>query len=167
VPVLGQRPRTLAPPAGIAPLAGYTVAVASDRRRHALAALLEAAGARTLGVQAVRAYSAADDPSVRAATRDALAALAPSGLRAFHGPRRIALAAEVEGAVAEARTIERGPRAGAPVSTPLRWDEVNESLDPSSFTMEVVLERVREHGDLFAGVLSTRQRIDRALEALR
>src|SRR5205085_491359 len=67
------RPRTLAPPAGIAPLAGYTVAVASDRRRHALAGLLEAAGARTVGIQAVRAYSAADDPSVRAATRDALA----------------------------------------------------------------------------------------------
>ena len=28
--------------------------------------------------------------------------------------------------------------AGAPVSTPLRWDEVNESLDPASFTMDAV-----------------------------
>ena len=51
------------------------------------------------------------------------------------------------------------PRAGAPVSTPLRWDEVNESLDPSAFTMDVVLERVRDHGDLFAGVLTTKQRL--------
>ena len=59
------------------------------------------------------------------------------------------------------------PRAGAPVSTPLRWDEVNETLDPSAFTMDVVLERVRAHGDLFAGVLTTRQRLDRALKALR
>jgi bifunctional non-homologous end joining protein LigD len=59
------------------------------------------------------------------------------------------------------------PRPGAPVSTPLRWDEVNETLDPSSFTMDVVLERVRTHGDLFAGVLTTKQRIDRALKALR
>ena len=59
------------------------------------------------------------------------------------------------------------PRPGAPVSTPLRWDEVNEKLDPSSFTMDVVLERVRKHGDLFAGVLSVRQRLDRALAALR
>ena len=59
------------------------------------------------------------------------------------------------------------PRSGAPVSTPLRWDEVNESLDPSSFTMDVVLERVRRHGDLFEGVLATRQRIDKALNALR
>jgi DNA primase len=53
------------------------------------------------------------------------------------------------------------------VSTPLRWDEVNETLDPSTFTMDVVLERVRAHGDLFEGVLTTRQRLDRALKALR
>ena len=59
------------------------------------------------------------------------------------------------------------PRAGAPVSTPLRWDEVNEKLDPLAFTMDVVLERVRTHGDLFEGVLATRQRIDKALNALR
>ncbi len=45
------------------------------------------------------------------------------------------------------------PHPGAPVSTPLRWDEVNERLDPAAYTMEVVLERVRAHGDLFAGVL--------------
>jgi bifunctional non-homologous end joining protein LigD len=51
------------------------------------------------------------------------------------------------------------PRAGAPVSTPLRWDEVKEDLDPSSFTMDVVLERVRELGDVFEGVLSTKQRL--------
>jgi len=51
------------------------------------------------------------------------------------------------------------PRAGAPVSTPLRWDEVSEGLDPSAFTMDVVLERLREHGDLFAEVLTTKQRL--------
>ncbi|HZR94782.1 MAG TPA: DNA ligase D [Gaiellaceae bacterium] len=59
------------------------------------------------------------------------------------------------------------PRAGAPVSTPLLWDEVNDDLDPLAFTMDVVLERIRKHGDLFAGVLTTRQRIDKALNALR
>jgi len=59
------------------------------------------------------------------------------------------------------------PRAGAPVSTPLRWDEVNEKLDPLAFTMDVVLDRIAKHGDLFAGVLSTRQRLDKALSALR
>ena len=51
------------------------------------------------------------------------------------------------------------PRAGAPVSTPLRWDEVDDKLDPSAFTMDVVLERVRALGDLFEGVLTTRQRL--------
>jgi DNA primase len=53
------------------------------------------------------------------------------------------------------------------VSTPLRWEEVTASLDPGAFTMDVVLERVRKHGDLFAGVLSSRQRLARALAALR
>ena len=59
------------------------------------------------------------------------------------------------------------PRPGAPVSTPLRWDEVTASLDPTSFTMDVVLERIRRHGDLFAGVLTTRQRLEPALRTLR
>jgi bifunctional non-homologous end joining protein LigD len=59
------------------------------------------------------------------------------------------------------------PRPGAPVSTPLRWDEVTEKLDPTSFTMDVVLERIRRHGDLFEGVLTTRQRLEPALRKLR
>jgi bifunctional non-homologous end joining protein LigD len=59
------------------------------------------------------------------------------------------------------------PRPGAPVSTPLRWEEVDESLDPRQFTMDVVLERIQRHGDLFEGVLRTRQRLEPALRALR
>ena len=59
------------------------------------------------------------------------------------------------------------PKPGAPVSTPLGWDEVNESLDPRAFTMEVVLERVRQRGDLFEGVLKTKQSLSKALSALR
>jgi bifunctional non-homologous end joining protein LigD len=59
------------------------------------------------------------------------------------------------------------PKAGAPVSTPLRWDELDELLDPASFTMDVVLERVRREGDLFAGALTTRQSLSKALRALR
>lgn len=57
------------------------------------------------------------------------------------------------------------PRPGAPVSTPLRWSEVNESLDPLEFTMPVVRDRIRKHGDLFEGVLKTRQRLSDALKA--
>jgi bifunctional non-homologous end joining protein LigD len=59
------------------------------------------------------------------------------------------------------------PKPGAPVSTPLRWSEVNESLDPTAFTMEAVLDRIRRHGDLFEGALTTRQRLGQALQALR
>ena len=59
------------------------------------------------------------------------------------------------------------PTAGAPVSTPLRWEEVDESLDPAAFTMDAVLERVRREGDLFAGVLSTRQSLSAALRSIR
>ena len=58
------------------------------------------------------------------------------------------------------------PKEGAPVSTPLRWDEVDESLDPAAFTMDVVRQRVAEHGDLFEGVLTTRQSLSKALKAL-
>ena len=58
------------------------------------------------------------------------------------------------------------PKAGAPVSTPLRWDEVNEKLNPSIYTMEVVLDRVARFGDLYADVLTTRQSLSKALKAI-
>jgi bifunctional non-homologous end joining protein LigD len=59
------------------------------------------------------------------------------------------------------------PRAGASVSTPLRWSEVTEDLDPQAFTMDVVLGRVEQHGDLFEGVLTTRQSLGAALRSVR
>ena len=59
------------------------------------------------------------------------------------------------------------PRAGAPVSTPLRWDEVKAGLDPAGFTMESVLDRVARHGDLYEGVLGGKQSLKTALDALR
>src|SRR3954464_2367297 len=46
------------------------------------------------------------------------------------------------------------PKPGAPVSTPLRWDELTPSVRPRDFTMAVALERVAAHGDLFASVLA-------------
>src|SRR3954462_2810221 len=46
------------------------------------------------------------------------------------------------------------PKPGAPVSTPLRWDELTPGVRPRDFTMEVALERIEQHGDLFAPVLA-------------
>jgi bifunctional non-homologous end joining protein LigD len=59
------------------------------------------------------------------------------------------------------------PKEGAPVSTPLRWDEVNDSLDPAAFTMDVVRGRIEEHGDLYEGVLKLRQSLSAALRRLQ
>jgi bifunctional non-homologous end joining protein LigD len=59
------------------------------------------------------------------------------------------------------------PRAGAPVSTPLRWEEVVPGLDFTAFTMEAVLDRVARDGDVFAGVLEGKQSLTKALKALR
>ena len=58
------------------------------------------------------------------------------------------------------------PKEGAPVSTPLRWEEVNEKLDPGEFTMEVVRQRIARDGDLYEGVLTTKQSLGAALKAL-
>jgi bifunctional non-homologous end joining protein LigD len=59
------------------------------------------------------------------------------------------------------------PRPGAPVSTPLRWDEVTCDLDPHDFTMDVVLSRVARDGDLFSGVLDGGQSVAQALASVR
>lgn len=59
------------------------------------------------------------------------------------------------------------PRAGAPVSTPLLWDEVVPGLDPATFTMDAALDRVARDGDLFAGALAGKQSLVKALRTLR
>src|SRR5690349_19340208 len=59
------------------------------------------------------------------------------------------------------------PKPGAPVSTPLHWDELTEDVRPRDFTMEVALARVAEHGDLFEPVLRGGQALGPALRRLR
>jgi bifunctional non-homologous end joining protein LigD len=48
---------------------------------------------------------------------------------------------------------------GAPVSTPITWDEVTDELDPKAFTMKAVLDRVAKRGDLFAAALGPGKKI--------
>jgi bifunctional non-homologous end joining protein LigD len=45
------------------------------------------------------------------------------------------------------------PKRGAPVSIPLRWDELDETVEPRQFTMAVALRRIQEQGELFRPVL--------------
>jgi DNA ligase D len=59
------------------------------------------------------------------------------------------------------------PKPGAPVSTPLHWDELTEDVRPRDFSMQVALDRVAKHGDLFEPVLRGRQGLGPALRALR
>jgi bifunctional non-homologous end joining protein LigD len=58
------------------------------------------------------------------------------------------------------------PKVGAPVSTPLRWEEVTMKLDPRRFTMEAVLRRIEKEGDLFEPVLRGGQSLGAALRRL-
>ena len=53
------------------------------------------------------------------------------------------------------------PRAGAPVSTPLRWNEV-EDARPDDFTIETIWDRTDRIGDVFAPVLKGGQRLEAA-----
>jgi bifunctional non-homologous end joining protein LigD len=59
------------------------------------------------------------------------------------------------------------PKPGAPVSTPLRWDELTEELTPRHFGMREVLARVKRHGDLFEPVLAGGQALGPALKQVR
>jgi bifunctional non-homologous end joining protein LigD len=59
------------------------------------------------------------------------------------------------------------PKPGAPVSTPLHWDELTEDVRPRDFTMEVALDRVSRLGDLFEPVLQGGQALGPALRTLR
>jgi bifunctional non-homologous end joining protein LigD len=55
---------------------------------------------------------------------------------------------------------------GAPVATPLNWDEVVPGLKPAQFHIANVLRRFERVGDLFAGVLNAPQELAPALERL-
>lgn len=59
------------------------------------------------------------------------------------------------------------PLKGAPISTPLHWDEVKPSLEPDIFNLETISRRIAKVGDLFQPILNEKQNIDRALKLLQ
>jgi bifunctional non-homologous end joining protein LigD len=59
------------------------------------------------------------------------------------------------------------PKPGAPVSTPLGWEELTPDVRPRQFTMAVALERIERRGDLYAAVLSERPSLAAAAKRLR
>jgi bifunctional non-homologous end joining protein LigD len=59
------------------------------------------------------------------------------------------------------------PKPGAPVSTPLRWEELGEKVRPRDFGTREALARVEKHGDLFEPVLRGGQALGPALRKAR
>jgi bifunctional non-homologous end joining protein LigD len=59
------------------------------------------------------------------------------------------------------------PKPGAPVSTPLRWEELGEKVRPRTFGMREALKRLERHGDLFEPVLHGGQALSPALRRLQ
>ena len=54
------------------------------------------------------------------------------------------------------------PAAGAPVSAPIDWDELDDpKLKPDTFTIRTILKRLATEGDPFHDVVVTRQKLPR------
>ena len=106
------------PARGIEPLAGYAIVVATDRRRHPIAGMLEQIGAKTVSVQAVRNVAQADEHGLRNATTEAIAVAVHEvvvssalGLRSWLAARRSGQAEALLARFAQARLLARDARA--------------------------------------------------------
>ena len=56
------------------------------------------------------------------------------------------------------------PAPGAPVSTPVRWEELGE-IYPTDFTIDTVPGRIEKMGDLWADILQSKHDLKRLLES--
>jgi len=59
------------------------------------------------------------------------------------------------------------PLPGAPVSTPLYWEEVERgNIRPGQFTIDTIFKRLKSQGDIYTGVLNIRQSLDEIIKDL-
>ena len=59
------------------------------------------------------------------------------------------------------------PYPGAPVSTPLAWEELDEEFYPEQFLISTIFERLEQVGDLFSDAIKLKQDLTPALERLQ
>ncbi len=55
---------------------------------------------------------------------------------------------------------------GAPVSTPVAWEELTDDLNPYDFNISTVPERLKKSGDLFSGLLSSETNLLQCMQNL-
>src|SRR5690349_17921751 len=58
------------------------------------------------------------------------------------------------------------PKPAAPVSTPLHWEEVKKGLAIDDFTIENIMGRLKDEGDLFKPVLGKGIKLDKVLNGV-
>lgn len=56
---------------------------------------------------------------------------------------------------------------GAPVSTPLKWQEVKKGLKPKDYTIKTIFKRLKRFGDLYSVVLDKGIDLEMVLKNLR
>jgi uroporphyrinogen-III synthase len=139
-------------PAGLEPLAGYTVGITAARRREEFGAALARRGAKVMYGPAIRIVPLADDTQLREATERCLAApldvvVATTGI-GFRGWTEAAdawnllegLTKTIGGAV----VLARGPKAKGAI----RASGLRETWSPESESFSEVLEYLITHHDL-------------------
>jgi DNA ligase D len=58
------------------------------------------------------------------------------------------------------------PREGAPVSTPLNWEELEKDFSPSDYTIKNIFKRLEKVGDLWKGILGNGINMEKCIEQI-